>query len=158
MREEKIVYKSITELKEYNNNPRYNKEAIGPVAESIREFGIKVPLVIASDNTIVCGHTRLKACELLGIKEVPCIIADDLTSDKIKAFRLADNKVAEIAKWDFEKLEQELLNIEIDMSQFNFEQVYVNDSGDDEPEEPKEQKLKEPKLHTCPECGCEFED
>lgn len=93
----KIVLKKTIDLIEYENNPRNNDEAVNAVANSIKEFGFKVPIVITSDNTIIAGHTRLKASRLLGLDEVPCIIADDLTEEQIKAFRLADNKTAELA-------------------------------------------------------------
>lgn len=91
------------------------------VAASIKEFGFKVPIVIDKNNIIVAGHTRLKAAQKLGLSEVPVIVADDLTPEQIKAFRLADNKVGEIAEWDFEKLEEELKGLNINMSQFGFD-------------------------------------
>ena len=125
-----ITHKTLDELIPYANNPRDNDDAVDYVAESIKEFGFKVPIIIDKDNVIVAGHTRYKACEKLGINEVPCIIADDLTEEQIKAFRLADNKVAEIATWDFEKLELELSTLEMDMELFGFETY-----EDDEPQE-----------------------
>lgn len=128
----KIVYKPISELKEYSNNPRRNDEAVKYVANSIREFGFKVPVVIDSNDIIVAGHTRVKACYELGITEVPCIIADDLTEEQIRAFRLADNKTAEIADWDFEKLAEELDDIlNIDMEQFGFGEADILVDGED---------------------------
>ncbi len=116
-----IIYKNINDIKEYKNNPRKNNEAVGAVAESIKEFGFKVPIIIDKNSVIVAGHTRKKAAEELGLTEVPCIIADDLTPQQIKAFRLADNKVAEKAEWDFELLDVELEDIEMDMSGFGFD-------------------------------------
>jgi len=118
-----IVMKQITELKEYENNPRNNDAAVDAVAKSIEEFGFKVPIVVTSKNVIIAGHTRLKASIKLGLLEVPCIIADDLTDEQVKAFRLADNKTAELASWDFSKLEEELSLIEMDMLQFGFEDL-----------------------------------
>ena len=88
-----IINKKLTELIPYKNNPRKNDEAVKYVANSIKEFGFKVPIVIDKDNVIVAGHTRYKASQQLGLKEVPCIVADDLTEDQVYAFRLADNKV-----------------------------------------------------------------
>lgn len=116
-----MVFLNISELKPYENNPRFNDKAVDAVAASIKEFGFKVPIVIDKDNVIIAGHTRLKAAQKLGMTEVPVIIADDLTEEQVKAFRLADNKVSELADWDFSKLEEELKNIEMDMSQFNFD-------------------------------------
>ena len=99
-----IIEKKVTELKEYENNPRNNDEAVEAVAESISQFGFKVPIIIDREGVIIAGHTRRKAAEFLGLQSVPCIIADDLTPEQIKAFRLADNKTAELADWDFEAL------------------------------------------------------
>ena len=110
-----IVYKSVSELKPYENNPRDNSKAIDKVAESIKEFGFKVPIVIDKNNVIVTGHTRLKASEKLGLKEVPCIIANDLTEKQIKAFRLADNKVSDYSIWDNKKLLEELEELNFDI-------------------------------------------
>jgi len=118
-----IQNKLVDDLIEYENNPRINDEAIDVVGRSIKEFGFKVPVIIDANNVIVAGHTRVKACKKLGIKEVPCIIADDLTEDQLKAFRLADNKTHEFALWDDEKLFKELEKIEIDMLQFGFEDL-----------------------------------
>ena len=94
----KIVEKKLDEIKPYENNPRFNDDAVQYVANSIKEFGFKVPIVIDKDNTIVAGHTRYKASLLLGLDKVPCIVADDLNEEQIKAFRLADNKVSEKAE------------------------------------------------------------
>lgn len=114
---------SVTELKEYENNPRHNENAIDKVAASIKEFGFKVPIVIDRNNVIVAGHTRIKAAKLIGIETVPCIIADDLTPEQIKAFRLADNKTSEFSEWDMDLLEQELANIDLNMEQFGFDEI-----------------------------------
>lgn len=98
-------------------------QAVEAVANSIKEFGFKVPIIIDNENIIIAGHTRLKAAILLKLTEVPCIIASDLTPEQVKAFRLADNKVGEIATWDIEKLKLELENIdELDMSLFGLEE------------------------------------
>lgn len=127
----KIVNKNIDELIPYENNPRKNDNAVDYVANSIKEFGFKVPIIIDKNNEIVAGHTRYKASLELGLKEVPCIIADDLTDEQIKAFRLADNKVGEKSEWDFELLDEELNNLDIDMSQFGFDEINADDYGID---------------------------
>lgn len=116
-----IIEKSLSEIRPYENNPRKNDAAVEYVANSIREFGWKVPIVIDKDGVIIAGHTRYKAAKKLGMKTAPCIMADDLTEDQVKAYRLADNKVGEFAEWDFDALEQELDGIELDMSEFGFE-------------------------------------
>lgn len=140
-----IINKKLTEIKPYEKNPRRNDEAVEYVANSIKEFGFKVPIVIDKDGTIVAGHTRYKASKKLGLKEVPCIVADDLNEEQIKAFRLADNKVGEIAEWDFDLLNDELFDIEkINMEEFGFdlnfdeeEKEIVEDEVPEIPEEPK---------------------
>ena len=116
-----IIYKPVSDLIPYENNPRRNDDAVDYVANSIKEFGFKVPIIVGPDNVIVAGHTRLKAAIKLGLTEVPAIVADDLTEEQINAFRLADNKVAEMADWDFERLDLELSELDFDMEQFGFE-------------------------------------
>ena len=116
-----ITTKNITDIFPYENNPRKNDKAVNAVAASIKEFGFKVPIVIDKNGVIVAGHTRYKAAKKLDLKEIPCIVADDLTEDQIRAFRLADNNVGEIADWDFELLDEELFRItDINMSDFGF--------------------------------------
>lgn len=118
-----IVYKKIEELKPYENNPRKNDEAVEYVKKSIKEFGFKVPIVIDEGGVIIAGHTRYKASIELGLEEVPCIIADDLNEEQIKAFRLADNKVSEKAQWNMELLEEELEQLGLNMKDFGFDDL-----------------------------------
>lgn len=127
-----VIEKPINEVIPYEKNPRINDNAVPAVMKSIEEFGFKVPIVIDKNGTIVTGHTRLKAAKKLGMKTVPCIVADDLTPEQIKAFRLADNKVAEAAEWDMELLNEELDGIvDIDMSDFNFSDITDSPSSED---------------------------
>lgn len=142
-----IVTKKVNELIEYENNPRKNENAVKEVANSIKEFGFKVPIVIDKNNVIVAGHTRLKASKKLGLEEVPCIVADDLTDEQIKAFRLADNKVSEKSEWDIELLDIELSDItDIDMEDFGFDLSLEEEDTeiieDEVPEAPEEPKAK----------------
>lgn len=117
-----IIELPIEEIKPYEKNPRKNDHAVDAVAKSIKEFGFKVPIVIDKNNVIVTGHTRYKASIRLGLKKVPCIKADDLSEDKIRAFRLADNKVSELAEWDLDLLSEELSLLEdFDMAEYGFE-------------------------------------
>ena len=128
-----ITKMRISELKEYENNPRLiNEEAIERVAASIKEFGFKVPIIVDEENVIVAGHTRKLAAQSIGVDEVPVVIADDLTEEQIKAFRLADNRVAEFSEWDFDKLEIELQGLadgefNLDILDFNLDD---NDNED----------------------------
>ena len=137
-----IVEKKLKDLIPYENNPRFNENAIEYVANSIKEFGFRVPIVIDKNNVIVCGHTRAKACERLGIKTVPCVVADDLTDEQIRAFRLADNKTAEIAEWDFE-----MLNFEIEeLKAFNMERFGFDFEEEEKPQTAQERKLQKMEL------------
>lgn len=138
--------KKTTDLIEYENNPRNNESAVDAVYNSIKEFGFKVPIVITSDNVIIAGHTRLKASIKLGLDKVPCIIADDLTEDQIKAYRLVDNKTAEFATWDLEKLEEELLNIDMSLLDFGFEDFDgdIPDNAIDDDFDPLDELPEEP--------------
>lgn len=118
--------KEINDIKPYDRNPRKNDIAVAAVAESISQFGFKVPVIVDTDGVIVAGHTRYKAAKQLGMKTIPCIVADDLTEAQIKAFRLADNKTAELAEWDLDLLNNELLDLDnlcVDMSVFGFDTV-----------------------------------
>lgn len=118
-----IVNKQLGEIRPYPGNPRINDEAVDPVAESIREFGFKVPIVVDGDGEIITGHTRYKAAQKLNLESVPVIVADDLSEEQIRAFRLADNKTSEIAQWDLELLFDEMSEItDLDMTLFGFEE------------------------------------
>lgn len=122
-----IVMQRIDDLTPYENNPRNNDMAVDAVAASIQQFGFKNPVIIDRDGVIVAGHTRYKAAKKLGITEIPCVRADDLSDEQIKAFRIADNKTAELAEWNEDLLGKEMQGIiNIDMSQFGF------DIGEDE--------------------------
>ena len=152
-----IINKKIEELKPYEKNPRINDEAVQYVAKSIKEFGFKVPINIDKNGVIVAGHTRYKASIELGLKEVPCIVADDLNDEQIKAYRLADNKVSENSRWDYELLDEELNNIfDIDMSDFGFvnaDDIDIDNFFENKPETSEE---KEEELITCPYCKKQF--
>ena len=135
-----IIEKNLSDIKPYEKNPRKNDNAVEYVANSIKEFGFKVPIVIDKNGIIVAGHTRYKASKKLGLEKVPCIIADDLTDEQIKAYRLADNKVSEKSEWDFDLLEDELSEIlNIDMEMFDF-----NKLGSGEGENPYSKKINIP--------------
>lgn len=122
---------SLAEIQPYERNPRKNDKAVEAVAASIERFGFLVPLVIDKAGIIVAGHTRYKAAQKIGLQTVPCVIAEELSEDQIKAFRIADNKVAEFAEWDEELLPLELADIAMDMTAFGFEAVSAEDFGDD---------------------------
>lgn len=151
----------IEDVKPYENNPRKNDDAVEYVANSIKEFGFQQPLVVDSNGVIIVGHTRLKAAQKLGLTDVPVVVADGLSDDQVKAYRLADNKTGEMASWDWNQLNLELedidwldLNMEqfgfsagVDIDQF-FEDATDGEGGDKEQSEPKEVQ--------CPHCGMYF--
>lgn len=154
-----IIEKHLTEIHEYENNPRNNENAVDFVVESIQQFGFKVPIVLDENCVIIAGHTRYKAAKKLGLKKVPCIMADDLNEEQVKAFRLADNKVAEKAQWDFELLKQEIEQIDgFTMSEFGFsniESINIDGYGANEQVDPEEDTEEEPEptMQQCPHCG-----
>jgi hypothetical protein len=115
-----IIEKRIDKIKEYEGNPRSNNDAVEPVMRSIETFGFKVPIVIDKHNVIVCGHTRYKAAIKLGLETVPCIIADDLTDNEIKAFRLVDNKCGEYSTWIDDLLKAEIVSVTINLNHWDF--------------------------------------
>lgn len=156
----------LADIKPYENNPRDNERAVQPVTESIRQFGFRVPMVLDADNVIIAGHTRYLAANELKLEEVPAIYADDLTPEQIKAFRLVDNKIQEIAEWDWDAIFEELDLIQgIDMKLLGFEEFLNNDQG-----EMKERKIAESfEIDTdsfadeefaqeCPHCGFRFNE
>ena len=153
-----IYDKRLDEIKPYENNPRHNDNAVDAVANSIREFGFKVPLVVDSEGVIVAGHTRYKAAQKLGLQTVPCIIADDLTDEQVRAFRLADNKVGELATWDLDTLKVELDNIGgIDLSGMGFD-LTLHDEYTEPDIEDFSDSTAGGKVETCrcPKCGFEW--
>jgi hypothetical protein len=120
---------NIADICPYERNPRHNEEAVDAVARSIKEFGFRNPVILDKDHVIVAGHTRVLAAKSLGLADVPCVIAEDLTPEQARAFRIADNKTAEIAEWDYEMLPIELKELQgggFDMSLLGF---IKNDAG-----------------------------
>lgn len=159
----------IKKIKPYENNPRINDDAVDAVAESIKQFGFKSPIILDKNNVIICGHTRFKAAQKLKLKQIPCIIADDLTEEQVKAYRLADNKTSELADWDYALLDIEIGEIKgIDLEDFGFDLDTDFDYDEDlEEEDYSSEEIKKElnqvkesvkKTHVCPSCGCEFED
>lgn len=147
---------SIEKIFPYENNPRFNDNAVDAVAKSIEEFGFQQPLVLDKDNIIIVGHTRFKAAQKLGLTTVPCVIADNLTDEQVKAYRLVDNKVGELAQWDLEKLNIELDDIQMNMEEFGFIELSNLDvDGFFEDAEPKEKEPEEKEIQ-CPHCKMWF--
>lgn len=130
-----LKWEPIKSIRPYEKNPRRNDEAVDAVAASIKEFGWQQPIVVDKDGVIIAGHTRYKAAKKLKCDTVPVVVADDLTEDQVKAYRLADNKTGELAEWDTALLGEELVELaDFDMEQFGF------DFFDEENVEPKQRK------------------
>lgn len=155
---------SVSRLREYENNPRNNDLAVEKVKYSIERFGFLFPVVIDMNYTIVCGHTRVRACREMGIQTVPCIVADELSEEQINLFRLVDNKTSEYSDWDFEKLKEELslVDLTLDKNQLLLDRFELSaEVFDIEPEQAEikipafnfmgvndKPKAKKPTVHT----------
>lgn len=148
---EQIQEVPIGDVKPYPKNPRNNDDGVDAVTNSIKEFGWQQPIVVDKDNVIIVGHTRYKAAKKLGMDKVPVVVADNLTDEQVKAYRLADNKTGELTDWDDDLLNDELDDIlDIDMSDFGFDDVLPDidtPSGENEVEEDdfEEEPPKKPK-------------
>lgn len=155
MEELKIVYLSPDALTPYEKNAKkHPEEQVEHIANSIREFGFRQPVVVDKNNVVVIGHGRLLAAKRLGLESVPCIYADDLTDEQIKALRLADNKTNE-SGWDFAALEEELAELDgmFEMADFGFTESTVDPDALDDLFAPVEEQEKGPKQIQCPHCG-----
>ncbi|UYV11909.1 MAG: DNA modification methylase [Phycisphaera sp.] len=107
-----IEMRRLADIVPYERNPRVNDQAVAAVAESITRFGFRQPIVVDGDGVIVCGHTRWKAAQSLGLAEAPVHVAADLTPEQAKAYRIADNRTAELSEWDLELLPLELSGLQ----------------------------------------------
>lgn len=152
MNKEQIVYKKVSELKLNPKNPRKNDVAVDTVAKSIEKYGFKNPLIIDENNVVWCGNTRLKASKKLKLKEVPCIVASDLTEQQIRELALIDNKSSEIAEWDFDLLGKELAELDLsdfdlDLPNSNIDWASVDDLDEKTYEKPEHNMLECPSCH-----------
>jgi ParB-like chromosome segregation protein Spo0J len=155
----------IDKLIEYANNPRKNDHAVDKIAEAIKFFGFRIPIIAKSDGTVVDGHLRLKAARKLGLTKIPVMLADDLTDEQIRAFRISVNKMSELADWDEDLLRAELLDlqgIEFDMSLLGFDLEELDDLLlEDSQPVASEKEINSETDHprkSCPQCGYEFDD
>lgn len=126
---QQVVYQDISQIHPYENNPRNNEAAIEPVAQSIKRFGFRVPILIDGKGTIIAGHTSYEAAKRLGMDKVPCIRVDDLTDEQIRAYRIADNKVAEASSWNDDVLRAEmdaLKALDVDLTDTGFSEVELD--------------------------------
>lgn len=150
MAEMKVVEIELRKLIPYENNPRKNEKAVDAVVNSIKQFGFKNPIIVDENMVIISGHTRRLAALKLSMEKVPVIIAKDLTEEQVRAFRLADNRVASFSSWDEAKLKEEIADINnIDLSDFGFKKDKIDDIF---------REKAEIKTHICPKCGHEWSD
>ena len=150
MAEMKGVEIELRKLIPYENNPRKNEKAVDAVMQSIKQFGFKNPIIVDENMVIISGHTRRLAALKLSMEKVPVIIAKDLTEEQVRAFRLADNRVASFSSWDEAKLKEEIADINnIDLSDFGFKKDKIDDIF---------REKAEIKTHICPKCGHEWSD
>lgn len=139
----KLEYRNINEIKPYKFNPRKNQKAISVVADSIRQFGFLVPVVIDQNDELIAGHTRIEAAKILGLTEVPTIKVENLTEEQIRAFRIMDNKSTEYANWDRILLrhEFEFLRDKIDMKYTGFREAEIHKIMGEQTKDPRGNKL-----------------
>ena len=147
----------ISEILPYENNPRIIDKAADAVAGSIQRFGFLIPIILDENNVIVCGHARFAAAKKLGMDEVPCVRAENLTDQQIKAFRLVDNKVAELSGWDEERLLDELSDLDEDLLGGLFEKFDKGGSLERKVlQASKELTIEDDFEYCCPFCGFKF--
>lgn len=152
----KVVDVPVSDLIPYARNPRKNDASVDSVAASIKEFGFKQPIVVDKDRVVVAGHTRLKAAQKLGLETVPVVVAEDLTPEQIKAYRILDNKVGEKSEWDAELLHLELSEIQLDLKVFEVDFPFTPDIAAEDWKEFDESAAEDVPMTECPECGHRF--
>ncbi len=133
----KVQSLPISDIKPYEQNPRKNNAAVAGVMRSIQEYGFQQPLVLDVNHEVVVGHTRLKAADALGMTEVPCVVAEGLTDEQVKAYRIMDNKSGEVAEWDYDLLKGEvydLMELDFDLDLTGFSEVDLQELGLLDPE------------------------
>ena len=159
----------INQIVPYAQNPRINQSAIAKVADSIKEFGFRQPIVVDSNMVIIAGHTRYDAAKLIGLSQVPVHIADGLSSSQVRAYRLADNRLHEDAIWDEELLKIELSDLKQDdfglqLVGFNNAELdkLLEDDNQDKKSSTPSKELKSTDFdeftNICPKCGFEWDN
>lgn len=165
----RIEDRDIATIRPYEHNPRINADAVDAVAASIREFGFRQPIVVDNRGVIIAGHTRHKAALKLGLKVVPVHVATDMTPEQVQAYRLADNRLAELSQWDYDLLPLELSELqggEVDLTALGWdakeiERMLAPTSGEELPEKAGGKEFDESVAEdvptvTCPKCGNQF--
>ena len=152
----------LSALVPYANNPRKNDAAVNAVVESIRQCSYITPIIVDENMVIIAGHTRYKALQAMGVKEVPCLVCDGLTEEQKKKYRYLDNKTNEKALWDLMKLEVELEGLDLEgFDFFGMASDLTEDAGTDRKingnaEYDTEVFADEEFKYQCPKCGFRF--
>lgn len=140
-----IVMLPLKDLHPYEKNPRINDNSVDAVANSIRDFGFRAPIIVDKDHTIIAGHTRYKAAKKLKLKTVPVVVADDMTPEQVEAYRIADNSAGSASEWDFDLLADVLQGIDYDMADYGLDLLTIEGEGEDvDPSEVVEDEPPEP--------------
>lgn len=140
-----IVMMALKDLHPYEKNPRINDNSVDAVANSIRDFGFRAPIIVDRDHTIIAGHTRYKAAKKLKLKAVPVVVADDMTPEQVEAYRIADNSAGSASEWDFDLLADVLQGIDYDMADYGLDLLSFEEEGEDvDPSEVIEDEPPEP--------------
>lgn len=153
-----LTFMRMSDLKEYENNPRDTANAVDAVAESIRQCGYISPIIVDEAGVILAGHTRYKALQKLGVEEIPVVMKTDLTEEQKKKYRILDNRVGELSYWDYEKLYEELEDLDFEGFAFGFEKLTqaldqdISSGFEFDMEDFDDEKFE----HECPECGFRF--
>ena len=124
----------LTEIHPYEKNPRLNDDSVDAVANSIRDFGFRAPIIVDKDRVIIAGHTRYKAAKKLGLKTVPVIVAEDMTPEQVEAYRIADNSAGSASTWDLDLLSDILQDIDFDMADYGLDLDVVSTYEDQQTE------------------------
>lgn len=134
----RLESRKITDIHPYPGNPRINRDAIQPVMESIIKNGYRARIIVDKNGEIIVGHTRYAALKKLGWKEVEVWVADDMTDEQVRDYRLRDNLTSEFAEWDFGMLEKEIQGMDFDMSDFGVTLQEEPEQGSDDQQNEEE--------------------
>ena len=124
----------LRDIHPYEKNPRLNDDSVDAVANSIRDFGFRSPIIVDKDRVIIAGHTRYKAAKKLGLKSVPVIVAEDMTPEQVEAYRIADNSAGSASTWDLDLLSDILQGIDFDMADYGLDLDVVSTYEDQQTE------------------------
>lgn len=153
-----LVEMNVSDIIPYSNNPRINDDAVEAVKESIKQCEYVAPIIVDENNVILAGHTRLKALKELGYTSIQVCVKNGLTDEQKRKYRLLDNKTAEIADWDFDRLDNELGDLNFGDFDFGFDVINLDDGNYGNREVSIAEFSDDKFEHECPKCGFKFND